>query len=144
MGLSFDLLPVYQDLIMTGMSLSRKYKEAKRGVAESSNAFKELNDLADPDLIQEWLVQESTAQASQIQDLSAMDIYNVQLKKARSWKTIELDLLWTSFRQLGERPQMGVATWLASGISIEEMQIALAMDIRRMGRHPTETQTLEI
>jgi hypothetical protein len=33
---------------------------------------------------------------------------------------------------------------LASGITIEEMQIALAMDIRRMGRHSTETQTLEI
>ncbi|KAG1793247.1 uncharacterized protein HD556DRAFT_1432294 [Suillus plorans] len=134
----------FMKMIRMGMSLSRKYKEAKRGVAESSDAFKELNNSADLDLIQEWLVQESTAQACQIQDLSAMDIYDVQLKKARSRKTIELDLLRTSFRQLGERPQMGAATWLASGISIEEMQIALAMDIRRMGRHPTETQTLDI
>lgn len=39
---------------------------------------------------------------------------------------------------------MEAATWLASGISIEEAQISLAMDIRRMGGHPTETQTLEM
>jgi hypothetical protein len=53
-------------------------------------------------------------------------------------------LLQTSFRRPGARPQLGAATWIASGITIEEVQIALAMDIRRMGRHPTETQTLEI
>jgi hypothetical protein len=63
---------------------------------------------------------------------------------ARSQKEIELDLLQTSFRRLGARPQLGAATWIASSITIEEVQIALAMDIRRMGRHPTETQTLEI
>lgn len=53
-------------------------------------------------------------------------------------------MLRAAVTRTGERRQLGAATWLASGITIEEMQIALAMDIRRMGRHPTETQTLEI
>lgn len=42
------------------------------------------------------------------------------------------------------RPQIGSATWIASSITVEEMQIALAMDVWRMGWHPTESQTLDI
>jgi hypothetical protein len=45
---------------------------------------------------------------------------------------------------LGGNLQRGAATWIASGITIEEVQIALTMDIRKLGRHPTETQTLDI
>ncbi|KAG1797829.1 uncharacterized protein HD556DRAFT_1431037 [Suillus plorans] len=64
--------------------------------------------------------------------------------KTNALKDIELDLLETSVRRPGVRPQIGSATWLASGITIEEMQLALAMDLRRMGWHPTEMQTLDI
>ncbi|KAG1766481.1 hypothetical protein EV702DRAFT_1050656 [Suillus placidus] len=63
---------------------------------------------------------------------------------ARSWKEVELDLLQMSFRRPGARPQLGAATWIASGITIEEMQIGLAIETQKMGRYPTETQTLEI
>ncbi|KAG1800082.1 hypothetical protein EV424DRAFT_1474860 [Suillus variegatus] len=38
----------------------------------------------------------------------------------------------------------GAATWIASRITIEELQISLLMDVRRLGKHPTETQHLEI
>ncbi|KAG1772256.1 hypothetical protein EV702DRAFT_937639, partial [Suillus placidus] len=124
--------------------LSRKYKEAKRGTVESSQAFDELNDVADPDMVDRWEEQERTAQASWMEDPSTLDIYDVWLNKAKSRKEIELDLLQTSFHRPGARPQLGAATWLASGITIEEVQIALAMEIRQMGGHPTEMQTLEI
>jgi hypothetical protein len=40
------------------MFLSRKYKEAKRGTAKSSQAFNELNDAADPDMVVRWEEQE--------------------------------------------------------------------------------------
>ncbi|KAG2740011.1 hypothetical protein P692DRAFT_20653946, partial [Suillus brevipes Sb2] len=123
---------------------SRKYKEAKRGTTESSQAFEELYDATDPDMVVRWEEQEKVAQASRIDNPSALDFYDVRLNKGESRKEIELDLLQTSFRRPGARPQLGAATWIASGITIEEVQIALAMDIRRMGRHPTETQTLEI
>ncbi|KAG2086318.1 uncharacterized protein F5147DRAFT_659238 [Suillus discolor] len=38
----------------------------------------------------------------------------------------------------------GAATWLAEGISIEEAQVTLQIDVRKLGRHPTELQLLEI
>ncbi|KAG1738081.1 uncharacterized protein EDB91DRAFT_1249377 [Suillus paluster] len=137
----------YMKMIQMGLFLSRKYKEAKRGVAESTEAFNALNDAADPEMVERWEAQERAAQASRIDDPSALDIYDMQLQKGKSPRTqkeVEVDLLQTSICHPGERPQLGAATWLASGITIEEMQITLAMDIRRMGRHPTENQVLEM
>ncbi|KAG2337825.1 hypothetical protein BDR05DRAFT_952340 [Suillus weaverae] len=85
----------FMKMICMGLFLSQKYKEAKQGVIESSRAFNEQNDAADPDMVDWWEIQEMT------------------LHKA-------------------------------SGITIKEMQIALAIEMRKMGGHPTETQTLEI
>ncbi|KAG0691964.1 hypothetical protein DFH29DRAFT_883337 [Suillus ampliporus] len=105
----------------------------------------------DPEMVEWWEAQEGAAQASRMNDPSALDLYDVQLQKGKSglfWDImaveVEVELLQTSFHQPGARPQLGAVTWLASGITIEEMQIALAMETRRMGRHPTETQMLEI
>ncbi|KAG2341410.1 hypothetical protein BDR05DRAFT_949739 [Suillus weaverae] len=138
----------FMKMIRMGLFLSQKYKEAKQGIIEISRAFNELNDAADPDMVDQWEIQEMTAQAARINDPSTLNVYDIQLHKvapaARSWKEVELDLLQTSFHRPGARPQLGAAMWLASGITIEEMQIALAIETRKMGGHPTETQTLEI
>ncbi|KAG1766638.1 hypothetical protein EDD22DRAFT_950407 [Suillus occidentalis] len=111
---------------------------------ESSDAFEKLNDTADPDVIERWEAEEKEAQDSHVSDPTAMDMYGVHLREAQSQKEVEIDLLRAAVTWTGERCQLGAATWLASGITIEEMQITLAMEIRRMGRHPTKMQTLEI
>jgi hypothetical protein len=59
-------------------------------------------------------------------------------------KQQELNLLSSRAGLVGSNAQRGVATWIASGITIEEMQIALCMDIRQLSRHPTKTQNLDI
>jgi hypothetical protein len=66
------------------MFLSRKYKEAKQGTAESSQAFNKLNDAADPDMVVRWEEQERVAQASRIDNSSALDVYDVWLNKGES------------------------------------------------------------
>jgi hypothetical protein len=38
----------------------------------------------------------------------------------------------------------GAATWLAAGITIEESQIALSLDVKRLGKNPTDTQLLKV
>lgn len=58
--------------------------EAKRGTAESSQAFDELNDAADPDMVVLWEEQERTAQAYRIDNPSALDVYDVRLNKGES------------------------------------------------------------
>ncbi|KAG1777149.1 hypothetical protein EV702DRAFT_1045541 [Suillus placidus] len=134
----------FMKMIRMGLFLSQKYKEAKQGVQESTEVFEKLNDAADPDMVQRWEAEEIEAQDSQMTDPTAMDVYDVRLRKARSRKEIKIDLLQTSVARTGERCQLGSVTWFAFRITIEEMQIALAIEVRRMGRHLTETQTLEI
>ncbi|KAG2336270.1 hypothetical protein BDR05DRAFT_896918 [Suillus weaverae] len=113
-------------------------------VQYASNFIPGLNDAANLEMVQWWEAEETEAQDSPMTDPTAMDVYHVRLHKAHSRKEIEIDLLQTSVTQTRERCQLGSVTWLASRITIEEMQIALAMEVQRMGRHPTETQTLEI
>lgn len=38
----------------------------------------------------------------------------------------------------------GAATWLATGLTIEESQISLARDVKRLGKHPTDMQLLRV
>ncbi|KAG2099268.1 uncharacterized protein F5147DRAFT_747293 [Suillus discolor] len=118
----------FMKMIRMSSFLCRKYKEAMKGVAESASAFDKLNETADPIMIATWEEQDQYAHSCRVADPSAMDVFEVQLKRGR----------------LGGNLQRGAATWIASGITIEEMQIALTMDTRRLGRHPTETQTLDI
>lgn len=68
-------------LIKLGRFLSQKYKEAKCGITESTEAFQKLTNLADPSLLQRWETQEQEAQVAQMNDPSALDIYDVQLRK---------------------------------------------------------------
>ncbi len=67
--------------IFSGGFLCRKYKEARRGVAESVLAFNSINDTADPDCIMEWTSQETAAQADRLENPAAMDVYEVQIHK---------------------------------------------------------------
>ncbi|KAG1751738.1 hypothetical protein EDB19DRAFT_1893107 [Suillus lakei] len=74
----------FMKMIQMGLFLSRKYKEAKRGVAKSTEAFDSLNDAADLEMVEWWEAQERHAQASRVKDLSALDIYDIQLQKGVS------------------------------------------------------------
>ncbi|KAG1725096.1 hypothetical protein EDB19DRAFT_1833904 [Suillus lakei] len=71
----------FMKMIWMGLFLSWKYKEAKRRVTKSTKAFDSLNDTADLEMVEWWEVQERHAQASRVRDLSALDIYDVQLQK---------------------------------------------------------------
>ncbi|KAG2092290.1 uncharacterized protein F5147DRAFT_779684 [Suillus discolor] len=73
-----------------------------------------------------------------------MDIFDVQLQKALTRKQQELALLSSRTSNGGGHAKCGAATWITSGITIEELQISLLIDIRRLGKHSTEMQRLEI
>jgi hypothetical protein len=66
---------------------------------------------------------------------------------APSRKQQELELLNAQDGGLG-RPSAassrGAATWLAAGITIEEIQISIAREVGRLGAHPTEAQQLQV
>ncbi|KAG1813484.1 hypothetical protein DFJ58DRAFT_850669 [Suillus subalutaceus] len=130
------------DYQMNDSNFMKMYKEAMKGVTESTAAFEKLNNTADPDMVAKWEEQDRHAHSCRVTDPSAMDIFKVQLRWAPTQKQQELALLSSWRAHLGGNAQCGAATWIASGITIEEMQIALTMDIRKLSRHPMENQTL--
>ncbi|KAG2065063.1 hypothetical protein BDR04DRAFT_1161890 [Suillus decipiens] len=80
-------------MICMKRTLCQKYKLAKNGIAESGRAFNRLDEAAPSHLKTEWLAQERVAQSSRIRDPAAMDLYDINIKKAPSKKEIELRLL---------------------------------------------------
>jgi len=148
-------------------------KEAIRGAAESKLAFEDITKTAPPEMVALWEAEEALAQANRLHDPAAMDIYEVRLEKGkcpilpivRPWYIIlililihsaptrkqqELRLLQaqnhsnTPVADSSNHARRGAATWLATGITIEESQIALSLDVKRLRKRPTDTQLLRV
>ncbi|KAG1787299.1 uncharacterized protein HD556DRAFT_1247044, partial [Suillus plorans] len=134
----------FMKMIRMSKSLCRKYKEAMKGVADSNMAFERLDESANADKVKDWEAQERLAHERWRHDPTAMDIYEVQLRKAPTRKQQELRLLTVQGRRLGEARRRGAATWLAEGLAIEEAQVSLQMDVRKLGHRATDTQRLAI
>ncbi|KAG2108071.1 uncharacterized protein F5147DRAFT_745887 [Suillus discolor] len=134
----------FMKMIRMSKSLCRKYKEAMKGVADSNMAFERLDETANANKVKDWEAQERLAHERQHHDPTAMDIYEVQLCKAPTRKQQGLRLLTAQGRRPGEGRRRGAATWLAEGLAIEEAQVTLQMDVRKLGHWATDTQRLAI
>ncbi|KAG1784423.1 uncharacterized protein HD556DRAFT_1427833 [Suillus plorans] len=131
-------------MIRMKRTLCRKYKLARNGISESGKAFDRLDEAAPSHLKTEWLARERIAQSSRLNDPAAMDEYEINIKKAPSKKEIELRLLEEGNARNAAPSRRSVATWISTGLAIEEAQIALLIEVRRIGRRSTETQRLDI
>ncbi|KAG2046513.1 hypothetical protein BDR06DRAFT_899105 [Suillus hirtellus] len=118
--------------------LSRKFKEAIKGALESKLAFDNLNETANPNMVVLWKAEEALAHANRAEDPTAMDIYEVQLERGKSptKKQQELHLLQAQNRPehlvINPPSRRGAATWLATSLTIEELQISLCKDVRSL------------
>ncbi|KAG1801937.1 uncharacterized protein BJ212DRAFT_1286185 [Suillus subaureus] len=110
-------------------TLCHKYKQAKNGIAESEKAFNRLNEAVPTASKKEWLASERIAQFSRINDPVAMDVYEINIKKALSKKEIELRLLEEGNACNAAPAHRSVATWISMGLAIEEAQIALVIKL---------------
>ncbi|KAG1870786.1 hypothetical protein F4604DRAFT_1681662 [Suillus subluteus] len=131
-------------MIRMKRTLCRKYKLAMNGITESGKAFDRLDEAAPAHLKTEWSARERRAQSSRLNDPEAMDEYEINIKKAPSRKEIELRLLEEGSARNAAPSRRSVATWISTGLAIEEAQIALLIEVRRMGKRSTETQRLDI
>ncbi|KAG2151549.1 uncharacterized protein EDB93DRAFT_1249195 [Suillus bovinus] len=125
-------------------TLCRKYKQAKNCIAESKKAFDRLDEAAPTNLKTEWLANERIAQSSRINDPAAMDVYEINIKKAPRKKEIKLRLLEQGNAHNAAPSQRSVATWISMGLAIKEAQIALLIEVRRIGKRTMETQRLDL
>ncbi|KAG1863871.1 hypothetical protein F4604DRAFT_1928984 [Suillus subluteus] len=109
-------------------TLCRKYKLAMNGITESGKAFNRLDEAAPAHLKTEWSARERRAQSSRLNDPEAMDEYEINIKKAPSRKEIELRLLEEGSARNAAPSRRSVATWISTGLAIEEAQIALLIE----------------
>jgi hypothetical protein len=130
------------------------------GIAESEKAFDRLDEAAPANLKTEWLASERIAQSNRINDPAAMDVYEINIKKgeltssashskfmfpsALSKKEIKLRLLDEGNARNAAPSRRSVATWILMGLAIEVAQIALLIEVRKIGRRAMETQRLDI
>ncbi|KAL4079716.1 hypothetical protein J3A83DRAFT_4458720 [Scleroderma citrinum] len=87
-----------------------------------------------------WIDQAERAFVEQASKPEAMDIFEVQLEKAPTTKSIEMNLIYSQ----GPSQHQGSATWIARALKIEQAQVQLIMDSQRTDTRITETQMLSI
>ncbi|KAG1727579.1 uncharacterized protein EDB91DRAFT_1086380 [Suillus paluster] len=147
-------------MICMKRTLCQKYKQAKNGIAKSGKAFDRLDKAAPANLKTDWLASERIAQSNRIQDPAVMDIYEINIEKGKitlsrsksefilnpalSKKEIELRLLQEGNAHHAAPSRRSVATWISMGLAIEEAQIALLIEVQRIGKRTTKTQRLDI
>ncbi|KAG2141392.1 uncharacterized protein EDB93DRAFT_1252536 [Suillus bovinus] len=131
-------------MICMKRTLCRKYKQVKNCITESEKAFNRLNEAAPANLKTEWLANKRIAQSSRINDPAVMDVYEINIKKALSKKEIELRLLEQGNARNAAPYRRSVATWILMGLTIKEAQIALLIEVRRIGKQTMETQRLDL
>ncbi|KAG2738524.1 hypothetical protein P692DRAFT_201873906 [Suillus brevipes Sb2] len=133
---------------MKMIRISKQYHltddEAVQGVRDSQYAFDQLSETADDDTLVKWEAEAAAAQFDRHDNPSVMDIYEVQLTKALTRKQQELRLLNRQGRRPVGETHRGAAMWLASGITLEETQVAILIDVKKLGKQPTNAQKLAI
>ncbi|KAG2095122.1 uncharacterized protein F5147DRAFT_778816 [Suillus discolor] len=134
----------FMKMIRISKFLGRKFKEAVQGVRDSQYAFDRLSETAEGDTLHTWEAEATAAQDDRLHNPSSMDIYEVQLTKSPTRKQQELHLLNRQAQWLAGEIHQGAATWLASGITLEEAQVALLINVRKLGKRLTDTQKLAV
>ncbi|KAG2098276.1 uncharacterized protein F5147DRAFT_656156 [Suillus discolor] len=120
-------------MIRISKFLCRKFKEAVQGVQDSRHAFDRLSETAEDDTLVKWEAEAIAAQDDRLHNSSSMDIYEQ-----------ELPLLNHQAQWPAGKIHHGAATWLACGTTLEESQVALLIDVKKLGKRPTDTQKLAV
>lgn len=87
--------PNWKKLLQMVSALIWKFKHASRQRKIAEDAFLELSDSADPDMVDEWRLAEAKAFEDRLFDLDAMKIFDVSLMKG--WNINEVRGVYSYF-----------------------------------------------
>ncbi|KIJ08742.1 hypothetical protein PAXINDRAFT_18134 [Paxillus involutus ATCC 200175] len=99
-------------------SLSRKYIQALQASEVAEEGYRNLTANTDQSLITQWIVQAEEAQTRCFANVTAMDIFDVQLQCAPTRAEMQLQLAEDPAQPSSAR---GVTSWLSLGLKIEEL-----------------------
>ncbi|THH26719.1 hypothetical protein EUX98_g7467 [Antrodiella citrinella] len=124
-------------------SILRKYKAAVKGVEETDEEYDMLcqRSIVQTNL-ETWLALEKEvheARAQSMKNVHRMDVYEVAEESGPTRADMQLELAQEEKGDL-----VGAAAWLASGLKIEETQLAVAASARALPKGATVQQRAEL
>ncbi|KAI0946807.1 hypothetical protein AcW1_010162 [Taiwanofungus camphoratus] len=131
----------WKKIINTVSSLQRKYKNIKPILTDIKKSYQAMEASIDPTLLVQWKQQMRKAQQHWLKNEKAMDIFDMELRKAPSQANIQL-------RLAKKEPHLGLSQeavgWLTQGLKVQETQISLAAEVRSMGQNLTTQQKIQL
>ncbi|KAN0128148.1 hypothetical protein V8E53_014063 [Lactarius tabidus] len=121
-------------------SLLTQWKRLQAGLELSAEAFQSLS-LRLEKHTSKWLTQDQQAQIDRNVNPSAMDMYDTATAKGPSLSEVQWKLITG---EGGDPSECGQTSWIASGIRIQELQLALRYELRIYGAKHTSEETQAI
>ncbi|KIN93854.1 hypothetical protein M404DRAFT_35666 [Pisolithus tinctorius Marx 270] len=131
----------FMKMIRMVNSLSQKLAAMWVATDLAMQAFQMLDEGVSVSQRHSWCNQEETTFNDRIRNASAMDIFEVQMKKAPTVHAVELELLENT-SNVGI--QLGIGSWLVWGLRLEEASIMLRIDRHHVSAHAPELKRLAI
>ncbi|KAH8990628.1 hypothetical protein EDB86DRAFT_3080255 [Lactarius hatsudake] len=122
-------------------SLLKRWKRMETGIDLSAETLNALNTRLRTKP-KRWLAAEKHAQSKRHEDPTLMDIYDTVISKALSRAEIQQQLISD---ESGDITTHGQTSWIACGIKIQELQLAIRYQLRAHGLRVTteEAQIIE-
>ncbi|KAH8990951.1 hypothetical protein EDB83DRAFT_2535058 [Lactarius deliciosus] len=122
-------------------SLLKRWKRMETGIDLSAETLNALNTHLRTKT-KRWLAAEKHAQSKRHEDPTLMDIYDTVISKAPSRAEIQQRLISDESRDITTH---GQTSWIACGIKIQELQLAIRYQLRAHGLRVTteEAQIIE-
>ncbi|KAF8257631.1 hypothetical protein EI94DRAFT_1817279 [Lactarius quietus] len=121
-------------------SILKRWKRMEVGMDLSADTFNSLTKHLKKHT-KRWLKSERNAQLNRSSDSTVMDIYDTVTVKAPFLAEIQQKLI---LEESGDPTTCGQTSWIASGIRIQELQLAIKYQLRTSGSNITTDATVHI
>ncbi|KAI0737565.1 hypothetical protein C8Q80DRAFT_1276321 [Daedaleopsis nitida] len=122
-------------------AMIQKWKRVCKELPLATHAYDSLTAAADPQDISTWTSDAARADITRDEDIEAMDIYDVHGKPLPTQKEIQMDLMDDEMREL-DTSSGGAASWLSTGLKLEQRKMAIAYSARRLRTSAGESERL--
>ncbi|EAU93542.2 hypothetical protein CC1G_02772 [Coprinopsis cinerea okayama7 len=121
--------------------ICKGWKNARLEFMRASEDFELLNETASPLQVSRWTAQLERANRDRVKDVRAMDILEGRFPKPPSLAKTQSELMESE--QQTDRG-VGVTSWLALGVKIQEAQLSLKAFVRGLPKEKTDLQVLAV
>ncbi|KAG2003780.1 hypothetical protein CC2G_004358 [Coprinopsis cinerea AmutBmut pab1-1] len=131
----------WKKLIQVVPTTCKHWLNARVQLADAREAFELLNETATPEQRTRWQHQLDDAQRNRVNDVSSMDVLHPKINKPPTMAKVRTSLMEKE-KELGSG--IGITSWIAFGIKIQESQMRLKSFIRTLPKDKTDQQELEV